>query len=231
MKKISIVYCVIFALLISSVAIAQPSMQEPSETEYISNRTVNLLDNPNDYTGSPYYNVDFLKGSVLSKGKTIASNQILRYNVSKEEFEIRDPKDPENKIVKTILRNKDITIQIGDESFEYISSAKNRLRGYFIPLFNGDKNSLYKKIKKEYIASQKAASSMASNIAAFYKEKEILYLIDDKGTYTELASSKKGKLKAFGDMKKEVKEYAKQNKLNLNKEKDLIEVVTYINSL
>ena len=231
MKKISIVYCVIFALLISSVAIAQPSMQEPSETEYISNRTVNLLDNPNDYTGSPYYNVDFLKGSVLSKGKTIASNQILRYNVSKEEFEIRDPKDPENKIVKTILRNKDITIQIGDESFEYISSAKNRLRGYFIPLFNGDKNSLYKKIKKEYIASQKAASSMASNIAAFYKEKEILYLVDDTGTFIEMASSKKGKLNAFGDIKQKVKEYAKENKLNLNKEKDLIKVVTYTNSL
>jgi hypothetical protein len=231
MKKTSIAYFVIFTLLISSIAIAQPSMQEPSETEYISNRTVNLLDNQNDYTGSPYYYVDFLKGSVLSKGKTIASNQILRYNVSKEEFEIRDSRNQESKILKTILRNKDITIQIGDESFEYISSEKNRLRGYFIPLFKGDKNSLYKKLKKEYIASQKAVSSMASDVAALYKEKEILYLVDDKGIYTELASSKKGKLKAFGDKKKKVKDYAKQNKLNLNKEKDLIKVVTYVNSL
>jgi hypothetical protein len=231
MKKISIVYYAIFTLLISSVVIAQPSMQEPSQTEYISNRTVNLMDNPNDYTGSPYYNVAFLKGSILSKGKTIASNQILRYNVSKEEFEIRDSRNQESKIVKTVLRNKDITIQIGDESFEYISSAKNKLRGYFIPLFKGGKNSLYKKITKKYIASQKAINSMASDIAAFYKEKEILYLVDNKGTYTELSSSKKGKLKAFGDMKKNVKDYTKQNKLNLNKEKDLIKVVTYVNSI
>ena len=231
MKKTNTAYFVIFALLISTITIAQPAMQEPSQTAYISSRTVNLMDNPNDYTGSPYYNVDFLKGSVLSKGKTIASNQILRYNVSKEEFEIRDPRNKESNIVKTILRNKDITIEIGDDTFEYISNEKNRLRGYFIPIIKGDKNSLYKKITKEYIASQKAASSMASNIAAMYKEKEFLYLLDDKGTYTKLTSSKKGNLNAFGDVKKDVKDYAKQNKLNLKKEKDLIKVVKYTNSL
>ena len=231
MKKFSAAYFVIFALLISSVAIAQPAMQEPSQTEYISNRTVNLMDNPNDYTGSPYYNEEFLKGSVLFKGKTIASNQILRYNVSKEEFEIRDLRNQESNIEKTIHRNENITIEIGDDSFEYISSSKNRLRGYFIPLFKGGKNSLYKKIKKEFIASQKAANSMTSNIAALYKEKEILYLVDDKGKFTELSSSKKGRLNDFGDMKKKVKEYAKENKLNLKKEKDLIKVVTYTNYL
>jgi len=231
MKKTSIVYYVILSLFISSITIAQPAMQEPSETEYISNRTVNLMENQNDYTGSPYYNEDFLKGSVLSKENTIASNQMLRYNVSKEEFEIRDTRDQESKIVKTILRNKNITIQIGDESFEYISDQNNKLRGYFIPLVNGDKISLYKKITKEYIPSQKAASSMASNIAAMYKEKEILYLRDDNGMYTKLPSSKKGNLNAFGDMKKKVKEYAKQNKLNLKRERDLIKVVTYTNSL
>ena len=206
-------------------------MQEPSQTDYRSNRTVNLMDNPNDYTGSPYYNADFSKGSIMSKGKTIAANQALRYNVSKEEFEIRDPRNNESKIVNTVLRNKNIIIKIGDDSFEYISNSKNRLRGYFIPLFKGDKSSLYKKITKKYIASQKAVNSMASDIAAFYKEKEVLYLVDDTGAFTELSSSKKGKLKAFGSLKKEVKDYAKQNKLNLNKEKDLIKVVSYADSL
>jgi hypothetical protein len=231
MKKISIVYYIIFALLSSSVAIAQPAMQEPSQTEYISNRTANLLDNQNDYTGSPYYNDDFLKGSILSKGKTIASNQILRYNVSKEEFEIKDPKSPDSKILKTILRSEDIMIQIGNDTFEYISSEKNRLRGYFIPLFKGDKNSVYKKIKKEYIAAQRAVNSMTSDVAALYDQNEFIYLVDSKGTFTELESSKKGRLNAFGPMKKKVKEYTKKNKLNLKKEPDLIQVVTYIDSL
>ena len=167
----------------------------------------------------------------MSKGKTIASNQILRYNVSKEEFEIKDPINPDSKILKTIIRSENITIQIGDDSFEYISSEKNRLRGYFIPLFKGNKNSLYKKIKKDYIPSQRAVNSMASDVAALYDEKEFLYLLDETGKFTEMGSSKNDRLNAFGDMKKKVKAYAKENKLNLKKEKDVLKVVTYTNSL
>lgn len=231
MKKISTTYFVLIAILVSTVTIAQPEPQEPSQTNYISNRTVNLMDNPNDYTGSPYYNEEFLSGKIIFKGTTIATNEILRYNVSKEEFEIRDLSNPGGKIVKTVFRNEDISIEIGDESFEYISSEKNRLRGYFIPLVKGDQNSLYKKIKKEFIASQKAVNSMASDIAAMYKEKEFFYLVDDKGTFIELPSSKNIRLNAFGNNKKVVKEYAKKNKLNVKREEDLIKVVTFSNSL
>lgn len=231
MKRIQTTYFILIAFLVSTITIAQPEPEEPSQTNYISNRTVNLMDNPNDYTGSPYYKEEFLGGNVIFKGTTIATNEILRYNVSKEEFEIKDLNNPGGKIVKTVFRNEDISIEIGDESFEYISSEKNRLRGYFIPLVKGDQNSLYKKIKKEFIASQRAVNSMASDIAAMYKEQELFYLVDDKGTYKELPSSKKKRINAFGKNKKAVKEYAKKNKLNIKKEEDLIKIVTFSNSL
>jgi hypothetical protein len=231
MRKISFVSFALFTFLYATILVAQPSIKEVTTVDYISNRTVNLMDNPNDYTGSPYYNEDFKKGSISANGKTVASNQILRYNVSKEEFEIRDAGNPKGKILKTIVRDEKITIQIENETFEYVSSEENKLRGYFIPLLKSEKTSLYKKITKTYIASQKAASSMASDIAALYKQKEVFYLIDEKGTYTALASSKKGKLKAFDYIKKQVKDYTKQNKLNLNKEKDLIKLVAYTNTL
>jgi hypothetical protein len=231
MRKISYVSFALFIFLCSTILVAQPSMKEAPQGDYISSRTVNLMDDPNDYTGSPYYNEDFSKGSILANGKTIANGQIVRYNVFKEEFEIRDPRNIDSKIVKTIVRDENIAIQINDETFEYVSSEKNKLRGYFIPLLKSEKTSLYKKITKNYIASQKAASSMASDVAALYKEKVVFYLIDEKGTYTALASSKKGKLKAFSSIKKQVKDYTKQNKLNLNKEKDLIKLVNYTNTL
>lgn len=231
MKKFSPFYYFILTFLVSSVVIAQPAAQEPSASDYISNRTVNLMDNPNDYTGSPYYNEDFSQGSILKKGKVIALNQDLRYNVSKEEFELRDALNKESKIVKTIIRKTEIEIKIGDVPFEYVSSSKNNLRGYFIPLFKGNNNSLYKKITKEYFPSQKAANSMSQNIDAMYREREVLYLVDRDGVFTELPSSKNGKIKSFGDLKKVVKTYAKEQKLNVNKEQDFIKLVTYIDSL
>ncbi len=231
MKHLSTMYCFLLAVLVSSVTVAQQAIQEPPVVEYISNRTVNLMDDPNDYTGSPYYNKEFLKGSILMNGKVIAFNKYLRYNASKEEFEIKDAINQQGKIVKTVIRNKDLHIKMGDDTFQYISSAKNNLRGYFIALYKGDNYSLFKKIKKKYMPSQKAVNSMGKDIAAMYREKEILYLVDEEGMFTELPSSKGGKIKAFGNQKKEAKSYAKKNKLNLNKKKDLIEVVSHVDSL
>jgi len=111
MRKISYVSFALFIFLCSTILVAQPSMKEAPQGDYISSRTVNLMDDPNDYTGSPYYNEDFSKGSILANGKTIANGQIVRYNVFKEEFEIRDPRNIDSKIVKTIVRDENIAIQ------------------------------------------------------------------------------------------------------------------------
>ena len=231
MKSFSTIYCLLLAILISSVTIAQPRVHEPPASDYISNRTVNLMDNPNDYTGSPYYNEDFSKAVILKQGKVVAFSQEVRYNVSKEVFEIKDALNKNSKIVNTIIRKDEIEIKIGDISFEYISSEKNKLRGYFIPLFNGDKYSLYKKITKEYIPSQKAANSMSNDIAALYREKEILYLVNDKGVFTALPTSKGRKIKVFKNLKIEVKTYIKENKLNINRENDFVKLVSYVDSI
>jgi hypothetical protein len=231
MKNFSAIFCLHLAVLFISITFAQPQVQEPPSSEYISNRTINLMDNPNDYTGSPYYNEDFSKAIILKQGKVVAYNQEVRYNVSKELFEIKDADNEDSNIINTIIRNGDIEIRIGDVDFEYISSQKNNLRGYFIPLFKGDKFSLYKKIIKEYIPSQKAINSMSTDIAALYREKEILYLVDSKDVFTSLPSSKGGKIKVFKNLKKEVKTYIKENRLNINRENDLLKLVSYIDSL
>jgi hypothetical protein len=188
------------------------------------------MDNPNDYTGSPYYNEDFLMGSILVDGNVIAYNQYLRYNVSKEEFEIKDPINKNAKIVGTVIRSEDFEIKIGNDSFEYISSAENQLRGYFIVLYKGKSKSLYKKITKKYYPSKKAVNSMANDIDAMYRDRETLYLLDDTGVFTELSASKSGKVKAFGSRKKEVKTYIKNNRLNPNNETDLIQVVSHFDA-
>ena len=110
-------------------------------------------------------------------------------------------------------------------------NENNANQGYFLVVYNSSKTSLYKKIKKEYIPEQKAYTSLASNIAANYKEKQVLYLHYSDGLLIELPGSKSKRLKAFGDKSKEVKVFVKENKINLNKEAGLIEVIKYCNTL
>ena len=102
MNYFSSIHIVFLSFLISSIALAQPSIKESSGIEYISSRTVNLLNDSNDYTGTPYFNKEFLKGNVLYKGKIIAANQDIRYNVSHEVFEIKSPANKSSKVVNTI---------------------------------------------------------------------------------------------------------------------------------
>ena len=87
------------------------------------------------------------------------------------------------------------------------------------------------KIKKEYIPEQKAYTSLASNIAANYKEKLSLYLYTSDGLLIELPGSKSKRLKAFGDKSKDIKLFVKENKININKEAGLIEVIKYFDTL
>lgn len=53
-KRISIVYLVT-ALLFTFNTIAQQSINNNLDSDYISNKTVDLTKDANDYTGSPYF--------------------------------------------------------------------------------------------------------------------------------------------------------------------------------
>ena len=56
-------------------------------------------------------------------------------------------------------------------------------------------------------------------------------IANNEGVLTELPSSKKKKADAFSENKKELKLFIKENKLNINKEKDLIKLAEYVNTL
>jgi len=138
-------------------------------------------------------------------------------------------KDDQAKVLKN---SSDLSIKIENENYVFLApNENNNNQGYFIVVFNSTTTSLFKKIKKEYIPEQKAYTSLASNIAANYKEKQSLYLYTSDGLLIELPGSKSKRLKAFGDKSKEVKVFVKKNKINLNKEAGLIEVIKYYDTL
>ena len=93
-------------------------------------------------------------------------------------------KDDQAKVLKS---SSDLSIKIGNENYVFLApNENNNNQGYFIVVFNSTTTSLFKKIKKEYIPEQKAYTSLASNIAANYKEKQSLYLYTSDGLLIEL---------------------------------------------
>lgn len=229
-KKLLVATSIILSLY--SIAIeAQSVYSETDIDQYISQRNVEVYLEA-DFTGTPYKDKNFKNGTILKNGAPIAKNIGLRYNASKDLFEVKKTSVLKDDQAKVLKNSSDLSIKIGNENYVFLAPNENNAnQGYFLVVYNSSKTSLYKKIKKEYIPEQKAYTSLASNIAANYKEKQVLYLHNSDGLLIELPGSKSKRLKAFGDKSKEVKVFVKENKINLNKEAGLIEVIKYCNTL
>jgi len=231
MKKKLLVATSIILSLYSITIKAQSVYSETGIDPYISQRNVEVYLEA-DFTGTPYKDKNFKNGTILKNGTPIAKNIGLRYNASKDLFEVKKSSVLKDDQAKVLKNSSDLSIKLGNENYVFLAPNENNAnQGYFLVVYNSSKTSLYKKIKKEYIPEQKAYTSLASNIAANYKEKQVLYLYHSDGLLIELPGSKSKRLKAFGDKSKEVKVFVKENKINLNKEAGLIEVIKYCNTL
>ena len=231
MKKKFLITTSIIALFYSVNINAQSEFNETDIDSYISQRSVEVYLEA-DFTGTPYKDKMFKNGTILKNGVPLAKNIGLRYNASKDLFEVKKSsvlKDDQAKVLKS---SSDLFIIIDNENYVFLApNENNSTQGYFLIDYKSDKTSLFKKIKKEYIPEQKAYTSLASNIAANYKEKLSLYLYTNDGLLIELPGSKSKRLKAFGDKSKDIKLFVKENKININKEAGLIEVIKYFDTL
>ena len=231
MKKKFLITTSIIALFYSVNINAQSEFNETDIDSYISQRSVEVYLEA-DFTGTPYKDKMFKNGTILKNGVPLAKNIGLRYNASKDLFEVKKSSVLKDNQAKVLKSSSDLFIIIDNENYVFLApNENNSTQGYFLIDYKSDKTSLFKKIKKEYIPEQKAYTSLASNIAANYKEKLSLYLYTNDGLLIELPGSKSKRLKAFGDKSKDIKLFVKENKINLNKEAGLIEVIKYYDTL
>ena len=231
MKKNLLIACSIIVSIYSINVGAQPLNNDTDINEYLSKRNVDVYLEAN-FTGTPYQNKAFQNGTILKNGLVIAQNIGLRYNAEKDLFEVKKTAVLKDDQARVLIGSKGISINLENEKYVFLSpNENNTAQGYFVDLYSGEKAALYKKIKKVYIPEQKAYTSYSNNVAANYKEKNILYLYQEDGVLVEMPNSKKSKIKIFGDQAKEVKLFIKENNININKEAGLIEVISYYNTL
>ncbi len=231
MKKSLLLACIIIFSSYSSNLIAQSVYSDTDIEKYISSRPVPKITDAT-YVGSPYIDDNFKKG-IIKKNEIIISHNVgLRYNASKDYFEIKKTfalKDDQAKLMK---KSSEITISVNNNKYVYIPRSEfNTVDGYYNLLLKDEKVSLYKKTKKTFIAGQKAYSSMVSDVPPTYKESIIYFITRGDKKLIQLSNSKKGKLKEFDDHKKEVKQYIKESKININKDAGFIKLVKFYNTL
>ncbi|MBL4662181.1 MAG: hypothetical protein JKY22_01130, partial [Flavobacteriaceae bacterium] len=201
--------------------------------DFLTNKAIIINANERNFSGSAYENKEFVRGYVFKNGKTLASNIALRYNVKRDEIEIKKSLSSSDESARVMVKNNDIYIKILNKTFVY-SPIKEGIdkAGYFMVVHEGTNYSLYKKLTKKFIEGRETVNSIAQDTPPSFQNKERYYLVSKVNeSFTAFPKSKKGKLKIFPTNKKEIKSFVKTNRLNINRDYHLAKLVKYFDSL
>lgn len=183
------------------------------------------------YDGTPYNNESFLLGNIYIKDELSASDVALRFNIYSDEIEIKESLQADDDKINALIKSPDISVTILRDKYYYVSKGKGLEKGgYFQVLTTGKKYSLYKKLGKKYYPARKAKTSFEQDVPAKFDDRATYFIHFNNGGMVELPDSKKKAYKVFGKSESEVKEYCKERKLDISKEKDLKRVVLYLDN-
>ncbi|MGV6828263.1 MAG: hypothetical protein ACWA45_02555 [Flavobacteriales bacterium] len=181
-----------------------------------------------NFDGSPYYSPKFLLGNVYINGELTASNLPMRYNIYGDEIQVKKNIEDDDTKIKALTKSPDIYVVIFNDKFIYLTKKGNlQQSGYYQELFNGNNISLYKKNQKKYIAAKKAKTSFEREIPAKFKDNIIYYIKKKNDVFVEIPSSKSKRLKTLVSISKNLKDYIKNNNIDISEEKGLIKVIKY----
>jgi len=190
-------------------------------------KDINYLDTET-YTGTPYNHPSYLMGNVYQNNELLANDVALRYNAIADEMEIKESLASPDEEAKVLTKSPEIFVKIMDDIYIF-APYKGGVEGggYFQVLYEGTKVDLYKKLNKHFKAEKKSNNSLTRDLPAKFTDDITYFLATKDGKFYEMPNSRNKKLKVFGNKKDVIKDYVNDNRLDLNKEKDLLKAVKY----
>ena len=175
--------------------------------------------------GSPYVDDKYKDGMIYYGDKNYPAP--IRYNAYQDLIEYQ-----QNGKALTLDANPSIKkVIVGDEVFIPLSPAGNAKKlGYFVMIDSGKLN-LYSKKKIIFLPfKQRGKIDGTDQPAEFQKKPDIYYFQVGDGELQQV-DNVKSIIASLPDKQDEMTQFAKKEKINTKKEKDILQFVKYYNSL
>ncbi|NHQ67232.1 hypothetical protein [Elizabethkingia miricola] len=181
-----------------------------------------------EYTvdGSPYINgKEYRKVTIEGYSKNV---QNLRYNAYEDEMEfMQDGKNYfANKEEGIVIKMPEINKTY--KAIKYLYNDKSYFN-YLVALSLGSKFNLYKKESIELLKGEKSPSAYGKDANDYFAKAKDLYLIGNKKVLDKFPKTTKEAIALFSPVKNDVAEFIKNQKINVNKEEDMIKLVNFVN--
>lgn len=182
-----------------------------------------------EYTidGNPYSNgKNFDKVSIESYSKNV---QDLRYNAFADEMEFSNKNEIYyiDKVEETVINFPTLSKTYIVKKYDYLGNTKV---GYLVLLNKKDeKYGLFKREKVELIPGEKSSNAYGKDANDYYAKEKDLYLISKDKSFYKFPKNAEDLAEQFSLDKKNIQNFSKSNKINFNKEQDLIKLIEFIN--
>ncbi len=157
----------------------------------------------------------------------------MKYECSKINYSFYDQKivyENDNQIQVLLYKDTVEQVLINDKILVFRDLPKKDITVPVELLVEG-KINLLKNYSTRYEQGQEAKSSYSSRTNSKFVTKVELYCSLDNGPLVEIPTKKDAFIKMFPDKNAEIKDFISKNKINLKKEKDIIETFVYYNGL
>lgn len=223
MKKILLI---VFGFTISVVEAQAGSENVSYSTENIFMRANRPTTKEYVIDGNPYTTGEkFSKVMIKGFSKDV---QDLRYNAYEDEMEFKNGEE-----LFYVNKGTNIKIQFPDlkktyESLTYTYDGKVK-SGYLVLLVDNPKFSLYKREKMELLKGEKSTNSYTKDANDYYAKETDLYLVAKDKKFSKFPKNVSEASGIFSIDKKELETFVKSNKINFNKEPDMIKLIEFVN--
>lgn len=180
------------------------------------------------FVGTPYLFEEFKPGTLYFKGQKKGS-YMLRYNVYEEAFETQNTSSNNNSY-NQVTENSDIEVEMDGKRYLYKYYTVDNVQqfGYFEVVNELKKVKLLKKNRKLIQEAKTAVTSFDVTRPSRLVNKEGFFILIGDKKVVEVKQSNKQIAKTFEEFNINIKNFLKENKLNVKNSDDLAQVLTYI---
>lgn len=184
--------------------------------------------------GNIYLNDEWLPGSLMINGAQELTNQLIRYDIKHKHLEIKMAEEVKVCPLSLLESFSWFDKELKDSShFVNINNIPNQTEFYdngILQVLYEEKAALY---RLYYLEFQESTYVQALDMGRRSNKiiKKSSSLLFSSGKLYTLSNSMKNNKAAFGDDFKEVEKFAKDNKLKMKNDEDLVGIVRHYNTL
>ncbi|MES2829164.1 MAG: hypothetical protein V4687_13455 [Bacteroidota bacterium] len=219
MKKLFIISALLSCVSLTTKLNAQIYLQDINGQPFMERNLADL-------GGSPFFNDEFLKGSIKMDDKSVYGDLFLRYDLESDQLVYRKINSTVSMAPKGNVAEFKIDLPNGTAAtFKRLPASDGNDEGFYQVIADG-KTSLLKKTKKRIVERIEYNSSTKSKTLA--SQTTYFLLTGDK--LVPVKNDKKGLIKALGGNQEGLQSFVDREKINFKSDYDLGRFIAYYNS-